>query len=48
MLEVIGLDDIPVVGLAERNEELVFPDERPNLVLDKADSALRVLIAVRD
>lgn len=48
MLEVIGLDNIPVVGLAEKNEELVFPDERPNLVLDKADSALRVLIAVRD
>lgn len=48
MLEIIGLDDVPVVGLAERNEELVFPDDRPNLVLDRADSALRVLIAVRD
>ncbi|MGN0906104.1 MAG: excinuclease ABC subunit UvrC [Bullifex sp.] len=48
MLEIIGLEDVPVVGLAERNEELVFPDDRPNLVLDRADSALRVLIAVRD
>ena len=48
MLEIIGLENVPVVGLAERNEELVFPDDRPNLVLDRADSALRVLIAVRD
>ena len=47
-LEALGLDYIPVVGLAERNEEIVFPDDRPNLVLDKADSALRVLIALRD
>ena len=47
-LEALGLDYIPVVGLAERNEEIVFPDERPNLVLDKADPALRVLIALRD
>ena len=47
-LEALGLDYIPVVGLAERNEEIVFPDDRPNLVLDKADPALRVLIALRD
>lgn len=46
-LEGLGLQ-IPVVGLAERNEEIVFPDDRPNLVLDKADPALRVLIALRD
>ncbi len=47
-LEALGLDYIPVVGLAERNEEIVFPDDRPNLVLDKADPALRILIALRD
>ena len=47
-LEALGLDHIPVVGLAERNEEIVFPDDRPNLVLDKADPALRILIALRD
>ena len=44
----MGLDYIPVVGLAEKNEEIVFPDDRDNLVLDKADPALRVLIALRD
>ena len=47
-LEALGLDYIPVVGLAERNEEIVFPDDRPNLVLDKGDPALRILIALRD
>lgn len=47
-LEALGLDYIPVVGLAERNEEIVFPDDRPNLVLDKANPALRILIALRD
>ena len=25
-LEALGLDYIPVVGLAEKNEEIVFPD----------------------
>ncbi len=47
-LEALGLDYIPVVGLAEKNEEIVFPDDRPNLVLDKANPALRILIALRD
>jgi len=48
MLKVIGLENIPVVGLAKENEEIVFYGERENLVLDKSDRALRVLIAVRD
>ena len=47
ILDLLDLD-IPLVGLAKRNEEIVFPDSRPNLVLDKADKALRVLIALRD
>ena len=47
ILDLLGLD-IPLVGLAKRNEELVFPDSRPNLVLDKSDKALRVFIAIRD
>ena len=46
-LEALGLDYIPVVGLAEKNEEIVFPDDRENLVLDKADPALRVLQRMR-
>ncbi len=47
-LDLLDLNFIPVIGLAEKNEEIVFSDERENLVLDKADSALRVLIAIRD
>lgn len=47
-LDILGLSELPVVGLAEKNEEIVFSDERENLVLDKADPALRVLIAIRD
>ncbi len=49
ILEALGIRDrITIVGLAERNEEIVFPGHGDNLVLDKADPGLRVLIAVRD
>jgi excinuclease ABC subunit C len=44
----LGLDDLPVVGLAEEYEEIHFPDERLPLRLDAASEALRVLQAVRD
>ena len=39
--------DIPVVGLAEEHEEIVFPDHYV-LALDHSNPGLRVLIAVRD
>lgn len=48
VLEDLGLVDIPVIGLAERYEEIVFPDERESLMLPEHSPALRVLIAVRD
>lgn len=48
VLEDLGLVDIPVVGLAERYEEIVFPDDRDSLLLPEHSPALRVLIAVRD
>lgn len=38
---------IPVVGLAEKEEAIVFPDGR-FLLLDHSDPGLRVLIALRD
>lgn len=38
---------IPVIGLAEENEEIVFP-EGPSLILDRSNPGLRVLIALRD
>ena len=46
-LSALGLD-FPVVGLAKEHEEIVFPGDRPSLLLDHSDPGLRVLIAVRD
>jgi Nuclease subunit of the excinuclease complex len=48
MLDVLGLEKIPVVGLAEKHEEIVFSDSRDSLLLDRSNPALRILIAVRD
>ena len=48
VLDDLGLADVPVVGLAQRYETIVFDDDRPDLRLDHSNEALRVLIAVRD
>lgn len=48
VLDELGLADIPLVGLAERIETIVFDDDRPDLVLDHSNEGLRILIAVRD
>ena len=45
-LDELGLS-FPVVGLAEKHEEIVFPDNT-SLILDHSDPGLRVLIALRD
>lgn len=45
-LDELGLS-FPVVGLAERLEEIVFPDNT-SILLDHSDPGLRVLIALRD
>ena len=39
---------LPVIGLAERNEEIYVPGRREPLVLDRHHPGLRVLQAVRD
>lgn len=44
----LGLDAIPLVGLAKEYEEIHFPDERPPLRLGESSEGLKVLIAVRD
>ena len=44
----IGVADIPTVGLAERQEEVVFDDGRPNLLLPRDSQALFVLTRLRD
>jgi excinuclease ABC subunit C len=38
----------PLIGLAKREESIVFPDERSDLVLDSRDLGLRLLQQVRD
>ena len=44
----IGVTDIPTIGLAERQEEVVFDDGRPNLLLPRDSQALFVLTRLRD
>ena len=44
----IGVTDIPTIGLAERQEEVVLDDGRPNLLLPRDSQALFVLTRLRD
>ena len=48
ILDDLGMFDIPVIGLAEQFETIVFEDERPDLQLPLDHPALRLVIAVRD
>ncbi|MDX9939086.1 MAG: excinuclease ABC subunit UvrC [Sphaerochaetaceae bacterium] len=47
-LLALGLDDVPVIGLAKEYEEIHFSDERPPLRLSESSEALKVLQSVRD
>ena len=44
----VGVTDIPTIGLAERQEEVVFDDGRENLLLPRDSQALFVLTRLRD
>ena len=44
----VDVPPFPVIGLAERNEEIYLPGQSDPLVLDRHKPALRVLQAVRD
>ncbi|WP_287130017.1 excinuclease ABC subunit UvrC [Candidatus Cyanaurora vandensis] len=48
VLEELGLEDLPVIGLAKRLEEIFRPGSSRSLQLDLSDSALRLLQQVRD
>ena len=48
VLSEIGLGDMPVVGLAKRDEEVYFPDRAEPLVLSRDSGALRLLQRLRD
>jgi excinuclease ABC subunit C len=50
-LEVLlefGLTDIPAIGLAERNEEIILPESQEPLALSRDDPALHLLQRLKD
>ncbi len=49
ILKELGHDqDLPLIGLAKRLEEIVFPDNRPSIVLHRTSPALKLLQNARD
>lgn len=48
ILRTLGIEHIPLVGIAKRNEELYTAHQSDPLVLPRRSSALRLLQAVRD
>ena len=47
-LKELGLDHLPLIGLAKRLEEIVFPHQKDGLLLPKSSSSLRLLQQLRD
>jgi excinuclease ABC subunit C len=47
MMQEAGLD-LPMIGLAKREEEIFFPGQSAPLLLDKSSAALKLLQRVRD
>ena len=48
ILRALGLEKVPVAGLAKRNEEVFLPQRREPLLLPEASPELRLLQAVRN
>lgn len=48
ILTGLGLEAIPVIGLAKKQEEIFIPGRDGPLVLDEASTSLRILEAVRN
>lgn len=48
VLRNLGLDGIPIVGLAKRFEEIYLPDEKEPLILPKNSPLLKLFQRVRD
>ncbi|HEY8967375.1 MAG TPA: helix-hairpin-helix domain-containing protein, partial [Candidatus Methylacidiphilales bacterium] len=47
-LQILGLKEIPLIGLAKRNEEIYRPGSSVPLVLPKSHPGLRLLQRIRD
>jgi excinuclease ABC subunit C len=48
VLKEMDLTDIPVIGLAKRLEEIVFPGSKPSILLKRSNPALQLLQRARD
>ncbi|MDR0517158.1 MAG: excinuclease ABC subunit UvrC [Fibromonadaceae bacterium] len=48
VLQEFCLENIPLIGLAKRLEEIVFPGSRPSILLKKSSPALQLLQRARD
>lgn len=48
VLREVGLGDMPVIGLAKRDEEIYFPDRSEPLILSHHSGALKLLQRLRD
>ncbi len=44
----LGLQDLPIVGLAKRHEEIFFPGEEQALRIDHSQGALKLMQRIRD
>ena len=44
----MGLDDLPVVGLAKREEEIFKPHHSESIMLDREGAALHLIQRIRD
>ncbi len=48
ILEALGLQSVPLIGLAKQNEEIFLPGKSSPLKLPETSDALRIVQAVRD
>ena len=48
VLIALGLEAVPVIGLAKKQEEIFMPGRNDPLVLDEASPSLRILEQVRN
>jgi len=47
-LKTLGLDDLPIIGLAKEREEIFRPGQSAPLVIDHSSGAIRLLQRIRD
>ena len=48
ILESLGMEDIHIVGLAKREEEIFVPGREESILLDKNSPELGLITAIRD